>query len=403
MFFEILIAIALGITSGIFTGLIPGIHINLVSVVLLNLSPVLLKYTSPLVLCTFIIAMAITHTFLDTIPSIFLGAPDSVDALNVLPGHRMLLEGKGFEAVKIIITGSYFCLLLGILFTPVLIVASPKISLFLRPYIGYILLGVVIFMTLKNREYQKKLWSLIVFLISGIFGVIVFSIPNFKDPLFPMLSGLFGVSALILSLSENTNIPLQTETDSIKVPLKNQIKALVSGAFSGSLTGIFPGLGPAQAAIIAMQLAGNIGMYAFMMLVGGIGTVASLFSLVTLYTLDKARDGAIVVISKIIGELTTQKFGVLLVTALIAGGIAVWLTMMLARLFTKLISRINYKYLSIGIILFVACLVFYFSSFLGLFILLISTAIGLIAPLKRIGRNSAMGCLLLPVILYFIL
>jgi len=403
MFFEILIAIALGITAGIFTGLTPGVHINLVSVVLLNLSPVLLKYTNSLVLCTFIIAMAITHTFLDTIPSIFLGVPDSVDALNVLPGHRMLLEGKGFEAVKITIIGSYFCLLLGILFTPVLIVASPKISLFLRPYIGYILLGVVIFMTLKDREYQKKLWNLIVFLISGIFGVIVFNIPNFKDPLFPMLSGLFGLSALILSLSENSNIPPQTETDSIKIPLKNQIKALFSGAFSGSLTGIFPGLGPAQAAIIAMQLAGNIGMYAFMMLVGGIGTVASLFSLVTLYTLDKARDGAIVVISKIIGELTTQKFGVLLVTALIAGGIAVWLTMMLARLFTKLISRINYKYLSIGIILFVACLVFYFSSFLGLFILSISTAIGLIAPLKRIGRNSAMGCLLLPVILYFIL
>jgi putative membrane protein len=362
-----------------------------------------LKYTDPIVLCVFIIAMAITHTFLDTIPSIFLGAPDSTDALNVLPGHRMLLEGKGFEAVKIVITGSYFCLLLGLAVTPILIVVAPKISATVKPYVGYILLAVVIFMVLKDKDLYKKSWNLIIFLLSGVFGVLVFSIPNFKDPLFPMLSGLFGISGLILSLSENTNIPKQEETDTIKIPIVSQAKAMASGVFSGSFTGIFPGLGAAQAAILAMQLTGDIGMHAFMMLVGGIGTVASLFSLVTLYTIDKARDGAIVVVSKIIGELTTPKFLILLATALIAGGIATWLTMRFARLFTKLISVLNYKYLSIGIILLVTGLVFYFTSFLGLFILMISTSIGLIAPLRKVGRNNAMGCLLLPVILYFIL
>jgi putative membrane protein len=403
MFLHIFIALAVGIFCGIFSGICPGVHINLVSVVLLNLSPLLLRYTDPIVLCVFIIAMAITHTFLDTIPSIFLGAPDSEDALNVLPGHRMLLEGKGLEAVRITIVGSYLCLLLGLLTTPLLIIAAPSISLFLSPYVGYILLAVVIFMVLKDREPDKRIWNLIVFLISGIFGVLVFSIPNFKDPLFPMLSGLFGISGLIISLSENTNIPHQEETDSVKIPFSSQAKAMASGVFSGSLTGIFPGLGAAQAAILAMQLAGDIGNYGFMMLVGGIGTVASLFSLVTLYTIEKARDGAIVVVSEIIGTLTTPKFLVLLATALIAGGVAVWLTMRLARLFTKLMARVNYRYLTIGIIVLIVCLVFYFTSFLGLFILSISAAIGLIAPLKNVGRNNAMGCLLLPVILYFLL
>lgn len=403
MFLHIILALSLGIFCGIFTGLCPGVHINMVSVVLLNLTPLLLTFTNPLVICVFIIAMAITHTFLDTIPSIFLGAPESVDALNVLPGHRMLLEGKGFEAVKITIIGSYFCLLLGLLVTPVLIIAAPNVSEFLKPYIGYILVGVVIFMVLKDRKLEKRLWNIIIFLISGAFGVIVFSIPNFKDPLFPMLSGLFGISGLLLSLSEASRIPKQEETDSIKIPMKSQAKAMLSGVFSGSLTGIFPGLGAAQAAILAMQLAGNIGTHAFMMLVGGIGTVASLFSLVTLYTIDKARDGAIVVVSEIIGTLTTQKFLALLMTSLVAGGIAVFLTMKLTRLFTKLVSIVNYKLLSIGIIIFVTSLVFYFTSFLGLFILTISTAIGMIAPLKKVGRNNAMGCLLLPVILYFLI
>ncbi len=403
MFIEILIALTVGVLFGIFTGLCPGVHINLVSVIMLSISPALLRHTTPMALCVFIIAMAITHTFLDTIPSIFLGAPDSVDALNVLPGHRMLLEGKGFEAVKITIIGSYFCLLLGLLATPLLIVAAPAASEFLGQYIGYILLAVVIFMVLKDKSMEKRIWNIMVFLISGTFGVLVFSIPNFKDPLFPMLSGLFGISGLLLSLSEASRVPRQVETDSIRIPFKNQAKAMLSGVFSGSLTGIFPGLGAAQAAILAMQISGNIGTHAFMMLVGGIGTVASLFSLVTLYTIDKARDGAIVVVSKIIGTLSTPKFMALLATALAAGGIAVWLTMRLSRLFTKLISVVNYKLLSIGIIALVTCLVFYFTSFIGLFILSISTAIGLIAPLKKVGRNNAMGCLLLPVIMYFIL
>jgi putative membrane protein len=403
MFLHLIIALFLGIFFGIFTGLCPGIHINLVSAVLLGLSSSLLRYTNPLVLCVFIIAMAITHTFLDTIPTIFLGAPDSENALNVLPGHQMLLRGQGIEAVRLTIIGSYSCLLLGLAFTPLLIIFAPRLSALLQPYIGYILLAVVIFMILKESGSHNKLWSLLVFLISGVFGIIVLGLPNLSNPLFPMLSGLFGISSLILSLSENTSIPKQEETNLARVPLKTQLKALLSGVFSGSLTGLFPALGPAQASILALQLAGDIGMYAFLMLVGGVGTVASLFSLVTLYTLDKARDGAIVVVSKIIGVLTPERFGVLLLTALIAGGIAVLLTLFFARLFTRLFSFVSYRQLSIGIILLVASLVFYFSSFLGLFILSVSTAIGLIAPLNRVGRNNAMGCLLLPVILNFLL
>ena len=84
-------------------------------------SPLLLNYTSPLGLAVFIISMSITHTFLDSIPSIFLGAPDADMAMAILPGHQLLLEGRGFEAVKLTVIGSLLCLLLGILIVPVLV------------------------------------------------------------------------------------------------------------------------------------------------------------------------------------------------------------------------------------------------------------------------------------------
>src|SRR3989344_5244679 len=99
MLIEILVFISLGILAGIVTGLTPGIHINLVSLLIISSTPALMDYTTPLMLGIMIVSMAVTHTFLDAIPSIYLGAPDPDTILNILPGHKLLLEGKGFEAV----------------------------------------------------------------------------------------------------------------------------------------------------------------------------------------------------------------------------------------------------------------------------------------------------------------
>ncbi|MGM0409019.1 MAG: tripartite tricarboxylate transporter permease [Bacteroidota bacterium] len=100
MFLELILAILLGLMFGTITGLTPGIHLNLISVMLLSASPILLQYTNPLALAVFIITMSVTHTFLDSIPSILLGAPESDTALGVLPGHRYLLKGQGLMAVN---------------------------------------------------------------------------------------------------------------------------------------------------------------------------------------------------------------------------------------------------------------------------------------------------------------
>lgn len=93
MLIQIIIFIFLGIFTGTISGLIPGIHINLVGAFLVSLSATLFYSTNPIYFVIFITALAITHTFLDFIPSIFLGAPDSDTQLSVLPGHEMLKEG----------------------------------------------------------------------------------------------------------------------------------------------------------------------------------------------------------------------------------------------------------------------------------------------------------------------
>ena len=178
MLLEILLALFLGVLCGIITGLVPGIHVNLVSVLLISFSSVLLTYTSPIVLAVFIISLAITHTFLDAIPSIYLGAPTDAQALNVLPGHRLLLKGLGHSAILYTVIGALGSLLLSIILFPIFIVSMEKLSPLVSAIVGYLLIGVMAYLILKDKG--KRLKALVVFLLSGALGLVVFSIPNLK-------------------------------------------------------------------------------------------------------------------------------------------------------------------------------------------------------------------------------
>jgi putative membrane protein len=403
MFLEFLIAALLGIIAGIFTGLIPGVHINLVSILLVSVSAYLLDFVSLPSLGVFIISMAIAHTFLNVLPAIFLGAPDADTALGVLPGHKLLLQGMGYEAVKLTVLGSLLSLIMAIILIPLFIVIVPKIYETLQPYIGFILLGVAIYMVLIEKGLDKKFWAFAVFLMAGILGIIDLTLPNLKQPLFPMLSGLFGISMLIVSLSNKVEIPKQRITDVIKIPKFENFRALVAGTFSGSFVSFFPGLGPAQAAILGSQIMGRLSTYSFLILIGAIDTVNMAVSLVSLYAIDKARNGAVLAIREILTTIDLNTLILFLSVILLVGGIATFLTLYLTKFFAKLIEKLNYQYMGLSVILLIIILVFYFSSWLGLLILLVSTAIGIIPNIVNVKRSHSMGCLMLPVILFFVL
>jgi len=209
MFIEILLAILLGVTAGTFTGLTPGIHVNLVSLVLLSIAPTLpVNYSISLV--GFILALSVTHTFVDSIPSIFLGAPDSSMALGVLPGHRYLLEGKGYTAVKLTVIGSFLSLVLSVMLMPFLILIVPWLYELVKPFVGYLIVLMLSFMVFRDC---KKIWGLFIVSLSGFFGYMVLNTPNVGNPLFPMLSGLYGISTLLYSLKDNNSIPLQEKDE----------------------------------------------------------------------------------------------------------------------------------------------------------------------------------------------
>ncbi len=399
MLIEILIAVIIGCFLGIITGLTPGVHINLVAVVILSLSAFLSNYVSLLTLAIVIIAMSVTHTFLDAIPSIFLGAPDSGLELSVLPGHKLLLQGRGYEAVVLTVIGSLFAVILLVAFAPLGLPFIKFIYSIIQKFIPYILIFFSILLIYKERK--SRFLALTVFLIAGVLGLITLNLP-LTQPLFPLLSGLFGTSILLTSIFQKTKIPKQKITD-VKLK-KNEIsKAMGSGFIASFLTGLLPGLGASQAAIIATSYQKKITPEKFLVIVGGINTFVMIVSFLALYAIDKARSGSVVVISKLLETFSLNYLILFLAISLIAAGIATLLTLKFAKIFSNLMTKVNYLKLCLSIIALITVLVTILTGWLGLIVLITSTALGLIPNLYGLGKNHLMGCLILPVILFFLL
>ncbi len=400
MLLEILISLFLGVIIGTLTGLTPGLHVNLVSLIVLSLSPILLQFTSPIVLGIFIISLAMTQTFLDALPGIYLGAPDESQALNVLPGHRFLLRGEGHLAVVYNTLGSLGCVLLSLLLFPLFIWSMDLVYPFVKGIMGYLLALIMAFMI--GKEKKKWLPSLTAFLLAGILGVLVLG-SNMKQPLFPLLSGMFGFSLLFVSLKDKVKIPLQNSNSIPNISQKNMVKSISAATGMGFISAFLPGFGNSQAAIVATNIVGDVGDEGFLAIVGGLNTASMLISIAAVYVLDKARNGAIVVVKDLVDKVGFSELLLFLGAALFAAGMGAIFALKLSKVFSKHIAKVNYTRLIMGIMAFITLLTFFFDGFLGLLVLLTSTAIGLVASHWGVGKNHLMGCLILPVILYFIL
>src|SRR3989344_3202957 len=193
-----------------------AILIGCLLVIILSLSPFLSQYISLLTLAIVIISMSITHTFLDAIPSIFLGAPDSGLELSVLPGHRLLLQGRGYEAVFLTAIGSLFAVIIMVAFAPIGLPFISKIYPIIQKFIPYIL--IFFSLLLIYKEKKSRILALIIYLLAGVLGIITLNL-QLSEPLFPLLSGLFGTSILVTSVMQKTKVPEQRIT---KIKLKNK-------------------------------------------------------------------------------------------------------------------------------------------------------------------------------------
>ena len=394
MLVQILLGIFIGLLCGTFTGLAPGIHVNLVCAILVANAAFFLGIASLPAIIAFVIALSVTHTYLDSIPSVFLGAPSTDKILGVLPGHRYLLRGEGLIAIRLMQIGALAASSLTVLLAWPLALLLTSTSRFLSRWLAPLLLGLVLFQLVMTRD---RLLSVGLFLLSGLFGLLVFSLQGLENSLFALLSGLFGAATLVTSSHES--IPLQKTSTTVEIGARGLATAAFAGEISGLLTAIFPGLGSGSAATLSTAFA-ELKEELFLVVTGVIGTVNFLASIITYWVIDKARNGSIVAVREFAGSATP---GIILIccgSALVAAGLASLLLSGLAPRFLAIMARIPYGTTVKGVLVLLFVLAGVLCGWWGLVIMTTGTALGLIAQQLNIQRIHLMGCLIVPVLTY---
>lgn len=401
MLLELTIALFLGIFAGTITGISPGIHINLVSTSLLA-SLSLLSNIPTLALVVFIVSMAITHTFIDFIPSIFLGAPEEDTALAVLPGHQLLKEGKAHEAVVLTLYGSLIALPIILLSTIIFIKFLPTIFEPIKIVIPFILIFVSLYLIFREEEF---LISLTIFILAGFLGLLTFNLPV-KEPLLPLLSGLFGTSALIVSLKDKPQIPKQEiqPISKIKLNKRSFLSSTFAAAIAAPACSFLPGIGSGHAAVLGSEITGNLGddKRGFLFLIGAINTIVMALSFVTAYSIQKTRTGAAAAVQELLTKITSSNLILILFTIIISSVLAFIIGINLSKLFAKSLSKINYSKISLFTIAILLIVNLLLSNIYGLLVLVTATALGVFAILSNSRRINLMGCLLVPTIVYYL-
>lgn len=400
MFFEISLAILFGLLCGIFTGLIPGIHINLVASFVFM---IVLQYSIEINLfyiAVFIVTLGITHSFIDFIPSLFLGVPSADTVVSMLPGHQLVQEGKGFEALHLTAWGS----LGGIL---ILFIIYLFAYYFIYPYyesisqhIGKILLFVIMYLIFFEEDSNSKFWALIIVLLSGGFGMIVLNSLYVQNPLFLIFTGMFGTATLLVSLLDSNSIIPNQNTDESNFSFnKNYLGAIGLGGVSAMICSILPGIGNAQAGTLAITFFRGVTAKTMIVILSSINTINFGLSLLTLYVIDRARNGAILILKQLQFQIELIHLLILFIIILGVSTIAYSLTLTIGKQVINITNNINMQVVNFVLIVVLTSIVIFFSNINGFLAYIIATALGMLCVQVKVKRVHLMSVLLIPIII----
>ncbi len=391
----LLVAVLLGVLFGYITGMIPGFHANNVALIAIWAAAVL--ELDPLLMSVVLVSTGTTHAIVDFIPSIFLGAPSEGTALAVAPGHRMLMSGRGFEALALSVVGGVFGIVLVLLGFVFLRAFSGAAYSFTSSYLGVILVAVSAIMILIEK---RMVIALGIFLLSGLYGLLSLNSPiNQSVVLLPVLSGLFGASTLILSYSNAPSIPKQAIKTNI--PIKEAMHGGVVGFFGGILAGFLPGVGTSQSAIIVQRLTGMRGARKFIIVLGAIGAADVLLSLLALQFIGRARSGIAAAVERLYSGFAMGETYLFLGVGLLAAGLAAVAALKTGAAFARGAAVRDTKKVSGVIFVFLLLLCAMFTGCLGVVVFFTGCAIGVLPHVLKTKKSLLISCLLLPTMLYF--
>ena len=398
---SLLLGTLAGVILGTLSGLIPGLHTHTFAAAISAASVPLALVFGADGICCLLISCMIVHTFLDAVPSTFIGVPDADTVLSVLPAHQLYLSGKGEEAVRLSALGSLWGFVYAIPLFAAFYFVLPMFQTEIDWAIGLVILTAAGLLIVFSKT---PFWALLMFLVSGLLGVFSMRFSYFSfgvfgagEVLLPLLTGLFGIPVLLHALRANPAYAEQSFSG-IFVSKKETAVNTIKGTFAGAIVGWLPGFSSGTAnALLAFHRSGDyeLNPRGYLLSTSAANTANAVLGLAALYAVGRMRSGALAAVA----EFPLPNIFMLLAAAGASAAAAYMLTVLFSKT-GKYIAKVNQKMLSASVLTFLIILTAVFCGPFGLMILILSTAVGWIPAKLGIPRLYCMGAIMLPVMLF---
>jgi putative membrane protein len=401
---------------------VPALHVYNVVALLLAVGAGGSALVGPEELAALMMGLVVGYAMLNTLPGIFLSAPDDSTVFVVLPGQKYLLQRRGWEAALLTGVGGLGGALFLALLTPVAAPAFSAARAILQPHLHWILLAVVVFMLMSEwpkgsdraatrRGKLAEAWSsllagLATFFLSGLLGFILMyrslvPLDAAYQNLMPAFVGLFAIPWVLQNVLSRTRIPPQHVAASLDADLPLVLRGVLSGAAGGLFAAFFPVVTGGIGGFIAGHATAQRDDRLFLISQGASKVVYYVggFLLFFVPGLHLTRGGMAWMLSGVYTPYTPDAFYRAVAAMLFSGLVSFFMLLLLARLVIRLVERVDYRRLSAGTLALLLALVALVTGPAGLLVAAVATGIGLIPVLWGSRRMNCMGVLLLPIVL----
>jgi putative membrane protein len=405
-----------------FLSCIPALHIYNVAGFLVGLALRFEGVVPGEMLAMFMLGMVVGYAVLNTIPSIFLAAPDDSTIFLALPGQKYLMERRGFEASVLSGVGALGGLLVLLLVAPFASAVFSVVRAVVAPHLHWILGAIILFMLMsewpkgsdRGRSGLARFldaWrslgaGLLTFILSGILGFILFYgnlLPAdvaFQN-LLPAFVGLFAIPWVLQNLISQVQVPRQHVAHSVDLSPGLVARGVGAGALGGLFAAFFPAVTGGIGGFLAGHATAQRDDRLFIVSQGASKLVYYVGALLFFCVpgLHLTRGGMAWMLGVVYTPYTPETYWLAVAAVLICGALAFLMLLWLSRGAIWLVSRIDYRWLSAGTLLLLVGIVLALTGWEGLVIAIVATGIGLLPVMWGSRRMNCMGVLLLPLTL----
>lgn len=249
--------------------------------------------------------------------------------------------------------------------------------------------------------------ALAVFVLSGALGWTAMRLATPSplglpgSPMFPLLTGLFGVPSLLLALG-SPPLPRQWERPAAE-PGAEVARGSIAGAACGSLVGLLPGMSSSAATVLAMLAAPARSREGTLVTLSAAGAGAAVITTAAYVLVGRARSGAMLAVEELVPPAPwiaapPQLLAVLLLGCAVGLAVGLPATLLAGRAAARIAHRVPYALLSAAVLVLLVALVAVSTGLLGLGVLVVATAVGLLPWRWGLRKGHLMGCTMLPLI-----